>query len=85
MPVDFETSKCGICHNQSFCWSLCGISEHACLEANSGLWFLLGAGNGNLINSSQGHLSSEGCCPACAEQELGLAPVTLILPWLFIL
>lgn len=56
-----ETCKCGIHNNQSSCRSLCGFFEHACLEANTGLWFLLGAGNGNLISSSCVHLQNKGC------------------------
>lgn len=56
-----ETCKCGIHNNQSSCRSLCVFFEHACLEANTGLWFLLGAGNGNLISSSCVHLQNKGC------------------------
>lgn len=55
----FETRKCGICNNQSSCQSLCGFFEHACPEANAGLWFLLGAAIGNLINSSCVHIKKK--------------------------
>lgn len=57
----FETCKCGTQNNQSSCRSLRGFFEHACLETNIGLWFLLGARNGNLINSSCVHLRNKGC------------------------
>lgn len=40
--------------------SVCVLGS--CLpEANIGLWFPLGAGNGKLINSSCVHLRNKGC------------------------